>query len=178
MQPVLSDHERRDIHALGAYFARHIAAHWQPLLGQHAAKLAAAYARGGDSAYGTYLGLLFRPAIKACKQVGLRFSPPLPGDFNISREWGNADESDQQRWMWSTVYAADGTGLGTLVTITHHDHTHFRIPRAPEIIALPELGPDAVRAALAHQSPDFRTAQEFTVEYAAYLQRLEGAERP
>lgn len=129
----------------------------------------------GDAAYGTYLNLLFRPVRRLLEQAGLRASPRFPGDFNSSREWGNADESDQQRWMWSTIKAAGGEPLGTIVTITHHDHTRFRVPRQPGILALREVGKAAVEEALSRRSADFAQAVEFKVWYAEYLRTVEAA---
>jgi hypothetical protein len=125
-------------------------------------------------AYGTYLTLLFRPIHRQLKLAGLTPKPRFPGDFNISREWGVADETDQQRWMWSTVVAADGTALGTIVTVVFHDHTQFRLPRPPQIIALAETGKEAVIAVLSQRSDDFRNAREATIEIAEYLASLQG----
>jgi len=71
--------------------------------------------------------------------------------------------------MWSTVQTADGRALGTLVTIAHHDHTRFHVPRAPGMLALSETGKDAVAAALSARSPDFAAAREASVEIAEYL---------
>lgn len=75
--------------------------------------------------------------------------------------------------MWSTIEQQDGSPLGTIVTITFHDHTQFRLPRAPQIIALTEVGEEAVVAALSARSADFRTAREARIEIAEYLQSLE-----
>jgi hypothetical protein len=146
-------------------------------LQKHQAKLLDAYERAGDMAYGTFLDMLFRPIHKQMKVAGLRPSPRLPGDFNISREWGVADETDQQRWMWSTIHGKDGKPVGTIVTITFHDHTRFHVPRQPQIIALAETGKEAVVEALSQHSEDFKNALEFTLEYELYLKNLEGQEQ-
>src|SRR5690606_23216353 len=103
----------------------------------------------------------------------IRAVPPLPGDFDISREWGNEDESDQQRWMWSEIYAKDGTAIGTLVLIVYHDHTRFRVPRNPDVIALSEVACADVIKELSKLSPDFARALPFTEEYERYLRSLE-----
>lgn len=158
-----------DIAAIAREIETYVAGEWQTILEENHDKLADAYARAGDMAYGTYLDLLFRPVHRWMREAGLRVEPKLPGDFDISREWGNADETDQQRWMWSTVRAADGRALGTLVTITHHDHTGFRVPRAPGILALEETEQDAVVAALSARSPEFAAAREASIEIAEYL---------
>ena len=106
-----------DIFALAEEFESTIAATWEKVLQKNAAKLKDAYERGGDMAYGTYLDSLFRPIHKRLRELGLKVKPRLPGDFNISREWGVPDETDQQRWMWSTVV---GGGWQASGNACHH----------------------------------------------------------
>ena len=166
----------KDLFALAEEFESIIATTWEKVLQKNADKLKDAYERGGDMAYGTYLDSLFRPIRKRLKELGLKVKPRLPGDFNISREWGVPDETDQQRWMWSTVYGADGKPLGTLVTITYHDHTRFYLPRPPKLFALAESGKEAVVEVLSNRSEDFKNALEFPEEYALYLKMLEEQE--
>jgi hypothetical protein len=168
-----SAEKHTDIQALARQIEAHIAQEWQGILEKRRAKLADAYARAGDMAYGTFLDLLFRPIHRDLRQAGLKLKPKLPGDFEISREWGNADESDQQRWMWSTVYAADRDPIGTIVIITFHDHTQFRVPRQPQVIGLTQIGKEAVVEELSRRSADFAQALEFTLEYAEYLKSQE-----
>lgn len=168
----LTGDDARDLRAVARHIERHIQANWQALLEKHAARLADAYARAGDMAYGTYLDLVFRPIHLQLRQAGLKVRPRLPGKFDISREWGNADETDQQRWMWSTLERAGGEPLGTLVTITYHDHSQFRIPRAPGIFAIRAVGPEAVVKALGQRSADFKAAREASIEIAEYLASL------
>ncbi len=165
-----------DIFTLAAEFTATINATWEKVLDKNEAKLIDAYARGGDMAYGTYLDALFRPIHKRLRELGLKIKPRLPGDFNTSREWGVPDESDQQRWMWSAIKDAEGNPIGTLVTITYHDHTQFRLPRPPALFALAETGKAAVVAALSQRSEDFKNALEFPEEYALYLKMLEEQE--
>lgn len=165
-----------DIHALALALQARVDARWQATLDDHADKLADAYARAGDLAYGTYLGLLFRPLDRDLRGAGLATSPALPGDLDRSREWGRApDETDQERWMWSLVRRADGTALGALVTAVFHDHTRFRVPRAPRVFGV-AAGDEAVIAALSAASPDFAKAREFSVEVAEYLALHPGAD--
>lgn len=174
-QTRLSDHEARDIFAIGRFIERHVTDTWQVILQAKHDKLVDVFQRAGDGAYGTYGNLLFRPVMKQLLQAKVRASPRLPGDFNSSREWGNEDESDQQRWMWSTILTTTGEPLGTIVTIYFHDHTRFRIPRPPQIIALRETTKDAVVEELSRRSPDFAKAVEFSVWYAEYLRSTESA---
>lgn len=163
-----------DIHALARWVDDHLAAHWQTVLDLHRAKLEAAYQKAGDLAFGTYQNLLFRDIKRQMREAGLRATPALPGDFQTSREWGNADETDQERWMWSGVHAASGEALGTLVHVIPHDHTRFRLPRRPSVFALRETGRAEVEAALSARSPAFAAAQPFDQWYADYLKAQDG----
>jgi hypothetical protein len=173
LQKSLVENKQIDIFAIAQHIENHIAANWQTVLQKHQDKLLRGFNKAGDMAYGAYLNFLFRPIHQQLKQVGLRPNPRFPGDFNISREWGNPEETNQQRWMWSTIESTAGELLGTIVTITFHDHTQFRIPQKPQIIALTETSKEAVVEALSHHSLDFKNAVEFQIEYAAYLQSTE-----
>ncbi len=167
------DNQANDIYAIARSIEQHVADNWQTVLQIHHAKLLDAYNRVGDMAYGTYLNLLFRPVHRQLKAAGLRPWPQLPGKFDISREWGTAEETDQQRWMWSTIKRSTGEPLGTIVIAIFHDHTQFRVPRQPQVIALTETGKQAVIEALSQRSSDFQQAREAKIEIAEYLQSLE-----
>jgi len=54
------------------------------------------------------------------------------------------------------VSTEQGTPVGTLVTQIFHDHTQFRIPHAPGILALEETENQAIVEALAHASVRLR----------------------
>lgn len=167
------DNQGNDIYAIARSIEQHVAENWQMVLQTQHAKLIDAYNRAGDMAYGTYLNLLFRPVHKELKAAGLRPWPQLPGKFDISREWGTAAETNQQRWMWSTIKRSTGEPVGTIVIAVFHDHTQFRVPRAPQVIALTETGKQAVIEALSQRSEDFKQAREAKIEIAEYLQSLE-----
>lgn len=158
-----------DIQAIGVYAKRHVDTNWKAVLAKNTAKLDDAFARGGDMAYGTYLGLLLRPLMRSLAGSGLTASPRLPGQFDISREWGNSDETQQQRWMWSLVLDSENRNLGTLVTVIHHDHSRFRLPQPPEIFAIAENTKQQIVEALSQRSDGFREALEFNEWYANYL---------
>jgi Family of unknown function (DUF6022) len=166
----LAENKNDDIFAISQYIESHIEENWQILLEKHQDKLLRAFERAGDMAYGAYLNFLFRPIHTQLKQINLYPEPRLPGDFSISREWGNKEETNQQRWMWSTIKSTKGNLLGTIVTITFHDHNEFRIPQKPGIIALSQTDKDAVVEAISWRSVDFQKAREFQVEYEEYLQ--------
>jgi Family of unknown function (DUF6022) len=170
LQKSLVENKQSDIFAIAQQIDDRIAANWQTLLQKHQDKLLRGFNKAGDMAYGAYLNFLFRPIHQQLKQAGLHPNPRFPGDFNISREWGNLEETDQQRWMWSTIESATGQLLGTIVIITFHDHTQFRIPQKPEIIALTETSKESVVEALSHRSVDFKNAVEFQIQYSQYLQ--------
>ncbi|MFH7029502.1 MAG: DUF6022 family protein [Heteroscytonema crispum UTEX LB 1556] len=169
LQEFFVENKNSDIFTIGQYIEGHIAANWQTLLQKHSDKLLRAFNKAGDMAYGAYLNFLFRPIHMQLKQVGLYPEPRFTGDFSISREWGNKEETNQQRWMWSTIKSTKGDSLGTIVTITFHDHNQFRIPQKPGIIALAQTNKDAAVEALSQLSADFKEAREFQIEYEEYL---------
>jgi Family of unknown function (DUF6022) len=173
LQEFMVENKQSDILAIAQYIEAHIALNWQSLIHKNIDKLVGVFNKAGDMAYGMYLGWLFLPIHKQLKQAELRPEPRFPGDFNISREWGNQEQTDQQRWMWSTINSTEGKPLGTIVTITYHDHTQFRIPQKPQIIALTETSKEAIVEALSHRSVEFKNALEFKIEYAEYLRSLE-----
>lgn len=173
LQEFMAANQQSDILAIAQYIEAHIALNWQTLIHKNIDKLVNVFNRAGDLAYGMYLGWLFLPVHKQLKQAQLRPNPRFPGDFNISREWGNPEQTEQQRWMWSTIESTEGKSLLTIVTITFHDHTQFRIPQKPQIIALTETSKEAVVEALSQRSADFKNALEFQIEYAEYLRNLE-----
>ncbi|MDB5044452.1 MAG: uncharacterized protein JWQ08_502 [Deinococcus sp.] len=162
-----------DIHSLAAWADADLEAHWQTILTKSSATLDTAYAKAGDRAYGTYQQLLFRTTKRALREAGFSAYPPLPGDFSRSREWGNADETHQERWMWSVLAGPDGTLLGTLVHVVPHDHTQFRIPERPSVFGLTQTEPSAIEAALSELSAHFAAAQPFDEWYAGYLAEQE-----
>ncbi len=165
-----AENKNDDIFTIGKYIESYVTENWQIILEKHHDKLLRAFERAGDMAYGAYLNFLFRPLHIQLKQINLYPEPRFPGDFSISREWGNQNETDQQRWMWSIIKSTKGNLLGTIVTITFHDHNEFRIPQKPGIIALSQTDKDAVVDALSQLSTDFQKAREFQVEYEEYLQ--------
>jgi Family of unknown function (DUF6022) len=144
-----------------------IASHWQTILNANSRRLTEAFVRAGDKAYGTYLGLLLRPVMRALAEADLAVYPRLPGSFPDSREWGNGDESEQQRWFWSSVTRlGDDHRLGTIVTVVHHDHQRFRLPYRPRVFGIDAVGIDAVEAALCRHSADFAAAAPFRLVQA------------
>ncbi|PTM59250.1 DUF6022 family protein [Desmospora activa] len=167
LKEFLQENKESGIEAIAQYIEEHIRASWQGVFQENHDRLLEVYNKAGDPAYGTYLNFLLLPMNKQLKDAGLRPEPRLPGDLDISREWGNIEE--RQRWMWSTIHTEKGESLGTIVTIVYHDHTQFRIPRQPQIIALNETHKEDIVAALSHRSSDFKHAREFAIEVEEYL---------
>lgn len=175
LQEFLTENQKSDIFAIAQYIDQHITENWETLLLKHHDKLLRAFDKAGDIAYGAYLNFLLLPVHKQLKQIGLHPQPRFPGDFSISREWGNQAETEQQRWMWSKINSTVGESIGTIVTITFHDHTQFRIPQKPQIIALTETNKEDVVKVLSQRSAEFKNALEFKIEYAEYLRSLNQA---
>ena len=150
----------------------HIDKNWEFVLSEYSARLLKAYEEIGDGAYGLYLDYLFKPVYKQLKKSGFSVLPKLPGNLNISREWGNADETDQQRWMWSVIRFPDGSDCGTIVVEVYHDHTQFRLPKPPAIRFLTFTKREDITAELSRISPDFSKAKDMKAEYADYLAKL------
>ncbi|GCE11547.1 DUF6022 family protein [Tengunoibacter tsumagoiensis] len=68
------------------------------------------------------------------KEAGFTCNPMFPGTFPLSREqWGPQEE--RERRSWCVLHQQQTEDLGTLVTSFFHDHTRFRIPRQPVILA-------------------------------------------
>ncbi|MDP4095391.1 DUF6022 family protein [Paenibacillus sp. P96] len=169
LKEFMESNPENPIEVIERYISNYVDENWQNVLHTNRDKLQKAYIEAGDMAYGTFLNLLFLPIHRQFKELGIRPEPKLPGDFDISREWGNTEQTDQQRWMWSSIHSPHDGPLGTIVTIVFHDHTQFRVPRQPRILALNETNKEDVVAALSLMSPDFGQALEFTVEYEEYL---------
>jgi excinuclease UvrABC ATPase subunit len=162
--------ETADVHTISQHIQSQIDTHWKATLEQNAAKLEDAYARAGDMAYGTYLGLLFRPINRQLKAAGFKLEPDLPGDLDLSREWGNGiDKTQQQRWMWSLIRRENGQPVGAIAVVVFHDHSGFKLPQVPLVVALEQASNAEVIEALCAQQPTFGEAKAFTVEVEEYM---------
>ena len=171
----LREEEDAPVFAIARYVEERISENAADVLERNRDKLRDAYAKAGDAAYGTYCNLLFRPIHKVLKEAGFTPVPRFPGEFDISREWGVPDETDQQRWMWSAIHEEGRGAIGTIVTVIFHDHTRFHIPRPPQVLGLTEVGKAAVVEALSRRSYDFKNAREASIEIAEYLAGLNAA---
>jgi hypothetical protein len=171
LQDYFKESKERDINVIAQCIESHINENWKIVFENNQDQLIDAYKKAGDMAYGSYLNLLFLGINKLLKEDGLRADTRLPGNLEISREWGNTDDfTDQERWMWSTITKIDdGESIGTIVTKVYHDHTQLRLPRPPQVIALAESTKENVVQALSELSSNFKQAREFQIEYAEYM---------
>jgi hypothetical protein len=155
-----------DIQSVGRYIQQHVDEHWELVFQSVRQEMLDRYAEIGDSVYGIYGTHLFREIHEQFKDVGLKATPRLPGNFSVSREWG--EETDRQRWMYSKITTKDGAPVGTIATAFFHDHEQIRIPRPFKIIALAETTKGDVVKVLSQISPEFKNALEARIEYAEY----------
>lgn len=119
------------------------------------------FEQDGDMAYGALNTELFQPVRALLRNRGLRAKPRLPGGFQDSREWGNSDESHQQRWFYSVIIEDGGDVLGAIAIGSHHDHRAFRLPRNPEVLAVAAHTPAAIEREIGQRYPDYAAAQPF-----------------
>jgi Family of unknown function (DUF6022) len=126
------------------------------------------FARDGDMAYGALNTELFTPVRHLLRELEVEAKPRLPGSFSDSREWGNEDETLQQRWMWSVI-RRNGAPIGAIAVGSHHDHIRFRLPRSPEVVAVTGTTAGQIISQLGESMPEFAAAQPFRDWYKDYL---------
>lgn len=127
-----------------------VAERWQPLAEERADELQRYFEEHGDPVYARYSQLLLEPVrddLQELEAAGYRIDPPFPGRLPDSVEPRTPAE-ERVRSFWTIVSSQDGTPRGSLVYRLFHDHTRFRIPRAPEVLALRETDPGEIRAAI------------------------------
>lgn len=164
-------HVKSPVSSVALFIQEHIAQNWELTLKNHPLKLLKAYEEMSEAAYGVYFQLLLAPVILELRKLGFRMRPKLPGDLNISREWG--EEQHRERWIWSTLKYPDGSDCGTIVMKIFHDHTGFRIPEMPLVIPLKVTSKQEIIAGLSAISPDFAQAKDTKTEYLEYLEKSE-----
>lgn len=148
LEDVLAEGGEGAVQALAGYIRQHIDERWQEVLREHREELLRLYDDAGEgAAYGTYAQRLFRPVRAQLERAGFRSAPAFPGTLATSREWGPPEA--RERWMWSVVRPVDEAPLGTLVIRLAHDHTRFRLPYPPGVLALAETDAVAIGRAVA-----------------------------
>ena len=143
LEEFLSEQSEITIQTLASYIQQYIQEQWQPVLQQAQEDLLRLYDKAGEgAAYGTYAHRLFQPVQEQLKRAGFRSSPNFPGTLPTSLEWGPLEE--RERWMWSVVRPGQGAPFGTIVIRLVHDHTQFRLPHPPGVLALEETDTNAI----------------------------------
>jgi hypothetical protein len=136
--------------AVADHIQRRVAERWQPLAEERAVELQQFFEEHGDPAYARYSQLLLEPIrddLREVEAAGYRIEPAFPGRLPDSYEPRTPPE-ERVRSFWTVVSDSEGTPQGALVYRLFHDHTRFRIPRAPEVFALRETDPGEIRAAV------------------------------
>jgi Family of unknown function (DUF6022) len=151
LEVFLEQHASPTLHVLGDYARLHVTEQWQHVLQSQQEKLQELFDKVGEgAAYGTYAQQLFKPIGNQLKISGFSSTPSFPGTLATSLEWGGL--KNRERWMWSVIEGARGTTLGTLVVCLFHDHTTFRLPQAPSVLALTESYESSIVKAISKAS--------------------------
>ncbi len=168
--------EKREvtIHTIASYIRQYIRAQLPSMLEANQEKLSSVFNKAGEYAYGVYGRTLMEPLQEQLSHAGFVAEPEFPGHFIGSsiEYWGPPEE--RERCLWCVLRTSQGKPLGTIVTRIFHDHTGFRIPHAPGIIALEETETSAILEQLSHASVRYSGApQEDTIvqEMTAHTER-------
>lgn len=136
--------------AVADHIRQRVAERWQPVAEERAAELQQYFEEHGDPAYARYSQVLLEPVrddLRELEAAGYRIEPAFPGRLPDSHEPRTPPE-ERVRSFWTILSNRDGTPQGALVFRLFHDHTRFRIPRPPEVLALRETEPREVRAVI------------------------------
>ena len=159
LQEFLDNADEITIDTLASYIRRYLQEQWQLVLSTNQHELEHIFDTIGEgAAYGTYATKLLQPIQQQLKRADYVSKPRFPGTLSTSREWGPQEE--RERWMWSVVGRAQEVPIGALAILYCHDHTRFRIPRAPDVLALQQNENTAIVEALSRASIDFERAEE------------------
>ncbi len=142
LEEALSEQREITIETLTSYIRQYIDEQWHHVLQKSQEEFQRIYDKAGEPAYGTYAQRLFRPIREQLTRAGFLSEPGFPGTLSTSLEWGPLEE--RERWMWCVVRPAQGTPIGTIVIRLVHDHTRFRIPHPPGVLAVEETDADAI----------------------------------
>ena len=156
LEEFLSEKREITIHTLASYIRQYIREQWQVLLQEKQEELLHTFDKAGEYAYGVYGRMLFHPLQEQFKRAEFLCEPDFPGDFRSTsiEYWGPPEE--RERCLWSVVRTAQGTPVGTIVVQVFHDHTRFRLPHPPGVLALEETETHAIVEALSHASVRLR----------------------
>jgi hypothetical protein len=139
--------EQRDevsVSSLAAFVKEYVKDHWRVVLREQREKLLDAWERVGEPAYGVYFTALMRPLRQQFVDAGIVTDPAFPGALPHSVEAFAGPMNDRARCMWFVVRRKGGAPFGTIVVRFFHDHTRFRVPRSPDVLAIDETEPDDI----------------------------------
>lgn len=151
LETFLASKQEVTIHTLASYLREFIQERWEPVLQENLPELLQLFEKAGEPTYGVYGQKLLGPVFEQIQKAGFslqggRGTPPTQS----VEYWGPPEE--RERCAWYLVKQADGNALGTLVYRFFHDHTRFRVPRAPAIVALQETEESAILSRLSRAS--------------------------
>jgi hypothetical protein len=177
LEEFLAEKREITIHTLTSYIKQYMREQSQSLLQEQQEEMVHIFDKAGEYAYGVFFRKLCQPIQQQLTQAGFVCEPGYPGDFRSAsiEYWGPPEE--RERCLWSVVKTAQGITLGTIVTQVFHDHSRFRLPLPPGVLALEETDNDAIIEALSHASVRLRgTEHEESTYQAAVRQEQPGWE--
>lgn len=163
LKEVLSRHHEVSIHTIAKYMQHYTRNHWDAVLQEHQSEFQDAFDKSGEFAYGVFGRKLFGPLLQEIEREG--FVLETEHLASSVEYWGPPEE--RERCMWTICKRADGSPMGSLVTRVFHDHTQFRIPRSPDIVALEEWDRIEIVEALSRASTRIAKYNEFTGTFLA-----------
>ncbi|MBB6672078.1 DUF6022 family protein [Cohnella nanjingensis] len=135
------------IHALVKQMNRHLAEVWTTIWNEQEEALTEMFANYGDRAYGAFVQRLMEPIAQRLQSAGYAIRAGFNRHDSVEN-WGPPEE--RERCCWYVVRDADGVAAGTAVLQLFHSHVSFRLPQAPNFLALEETEPSAIAAALSY----------------------------
>ena len=144
LEELLSAQDQNTVQTLADYVQDHVHKQWRQVLEENQEELRRLYDEAGETAYRVFSRKLLRPVQEQFDRAGVLSEPRFPGTLSASKEWGPVE---------------GGEPLGALVVGLFHDHTRFRIPRSPSVLALKETDADAIVRAVVRAAGDRQSGQ-------------------
>ncbi|MDQ0885857.1 putative coiled-coil protein SlyX [Paenibacillus sp. V4I9] len=133
------------IQSLAAYVNQHIQQMWVSVLQDHYDELTDTFEKIGEPSYGVYIHKLLQPILKEVTNAGYNLKPGFKMPHSLEH-WGPPEE--RERCMWCVVKDEHEKPVGTFVLRVFHSHVKFKVPLAPNILALDETEQDSIIAAI------------------------------
>lgn len=130
------------IQTLGNYLRQYVQQDFAPFWKEHYKEYLEIHKKAGDPTYGHLGRAFFGPALKQFVAAGYQVALDFQGELS---QWGPPEVRERCRW---SVVMHDSKPIGTLVIRYFYDQTQFRMPYAPDILALPEVEAEDIIAAL------------------------------